>query len=48
MVCYVVLFILLVLLRMHFKRQNKKKAEFLASREDAQDQQGAHAFDDLT
>ncbi|KAI8139580.1 major facilitator superfamily domain-containing protein [Fennellomyces sp. T-0311] len=47
-VCYALLLIVLGVLRWHFIRQNRKKAEYLAERTEEQDKEGAHAFDDLT
>ncbi|KAI9498163.1 major facilitator superfamily domain-containing protein [Zychaea mexicana] len=47
-VCYALLLLTLGLLRWHFIRQNRKKAEYLAERTEEQDKEGRHSFDDLT
>ncbi|KAH8549823.1 major facilitator superfamily domain-containing protein [Umbelopsis sp. PMI_123] len=46
--CYVCAILTLLFLRFHFVRQNKKKREFLASKETEVDNDLAHSFDDLT
>lgn len=47
--CYVLLVIVIVFLRWHLKRQNRKKDELAAAGiREADDRQFVHAFEDLT